>query len=49
MCGIKIPLQDFALKMQGGLMREGGRICGDTTVFLFYFREITVKREGETE
>ena len=28
MCGIKIPLHDFALKMQGGLMREGGRICG---------------------
>ena len=27
MRGIKIPLQDFALKMQGGLMREGGRIC----------------------
>ena len=26
--GIKIPLQDFVLKMQGGLMREGGRICG---------------------
>ena len=28
MRGIKIPLHDFALKMQGGLMREGGRICG---------------------
>ena len=33
MCGIKIHLQDFPLKMQGGgggggLMREGGRICG---------------------
>ena len=28
MRGIKIPLQDFVLKMQGGLMREGGRICG---------------------
>ena len=24
MRGIKIPLQDFALKMKGGLMREGG-------------------------
>ena len=24
---IKIPLQDFALKMQGGFMHEGGRIC----------------------
>ena len=28
MHGIKIPLQDFPLKMQEGLMREGGRICG---------------------
>ena len=28
MHGIKIPQQDFALKMQGGLMRKGGRICG---------------------
>ena len=28
MHGIKIPQQDFALKMPGGLMREGGRICG---------------------
>ena len=25
---IKIPPQDFPLKMQGGLTREGGRICG---------------------
>ena len=28
MRGIKIPPQDSALKMQGGLMCEGGRICG---------------------
>ena len=28
MRGMKIPLQNFALKMQGGLMHEGGRICG---------------------
>ena len=28
MHGIKIPLQDFAPKMQGGLMRKEGRICG---------------------
>ena len=28
MCGIKIPQQYFALKIQGGLMREGRRICG---------------------
>ena len=27
MCRIKIPLQDFALKMHGRLMREWGRIC----------------------
>ena len=32
---IKIPKQDFALKMQGGgggLMREGGAYLRDTTV-----------------
>ena len=28
MRGIKIPQQDVALKMPGGLMCEGGRICG---------------------
>ena len=28
LCGIKIPQQDFALKMQEGLMCEGERICG---------------------
>ena len=28
MRGITIPQYEFALKMQGGLMREGGRICG---------------------
>ena len=28
LCVIKIPQQDFALKMQGGLMCEGERICG---------------------
>ena len=28
MHGIKIPPQDFLLKLQGGLMHEGGRICG---------------------
>ena len=26
MRGIKIPQQEFALKMQGGLMREGGGV-----------------------
>ena len=28
MRGIKIPLQDFALKMQGGIMHEGGVFAG---------------------
>ena len=28
MHGIKTPQQDFALKMQGGLMRDGGHNCG---------------------
>ena len=32
MRGIKIPQQYFALKMQGGLMREGGAYLRDTTV-----------------
>ena len=27
MRGIKIPQQDFVLKMQGELMHEGGHIC----------------------
>ena len=31
---IKIPLQDFALKVQGGLMREGGRVCGTLRYYL---------------
>ena len=42
MRGIKIPHQDFALKMPGGLMCEGGGGGGggraylwDTTVFRF--------------
>ena len=28
MCRIKIPQQYFELKMPGGLMHEGGHICG---------------------
>ena len=28
MRGIKIPQYEFALKMQGGLMREGGVFAG---------------------
>ena len=38
MRGIKIPQQDFALKMPEGLMREGGHICGT----LHYLRDTTV-------
>ena len=34
MRGIKILLHDFALKMQGGLMREGGAYLQDTTVIV---------------
>ena len=37
MRGIKIPQQDFALKMPGGLMREGGRICGTLRYYLSIF------------
>ena len=32
-CAIKIRQQDFALKMQGGLMCEGGHICGTLRYF----------------
>ena len=32
MCGVKIPLQDFALKMQGGAYARGGAYLRDTTV-----------------
>ena len=32
MRGIKTPQYEFALKMQGGLMREGGAYLRDTTV-----------------
>ena len=38
MRGIKIPQYKFALKMQGGLIREGGRICGTFTVYNYYRR-----------
>ena len=34
MHGIKIPQYEFALKMQGGLMHEGGHICGTLRYFL---------------
>ena len=35
MRGIKIAQQDFELKMPGGLMREGGRICGTLRYYFF--------------
>ena len=41
MRGIKIPPQDFALKMQGGLMCEGGRAyLRDTTVHVLHSGEV---------
>ena len=33
MHGIKIPLQDFALKMRGGGYVQGGAYSRDTTVY----------------
>ena len=33
MGGVKIPLQDFALKMQGGAYARGGAYLRDTTVY----------------
>ena len=33
MRGIKIPLHDFALKMQGGAYARGGAYLRDTTVY----------------
>ena len=34
---IKIPLQDFALKMQGGAYARGGAYLRDTTVYGSFF------------
>ena len=45
MLEIKIPLQEFALKMQGGgLMHEGGAYLRDTTVMqlLYFFDQIAI-------
>ena len=39
MCGIKIPRQDFALKMQGGAYARGGAYLRDTTVIIYYLFE----------
>ena len=37
MRGIKIPQQDFGLKKQKGLMREGGAYLWDTTVLILVY------------
>ena len=44
MRGIKIPQQDFALKMPGGLMREVGRICG--TLWYIIYIGVYLKRQA---
>ena len=36
MHGIKIPPQDFVLKMQGELTREGRAYLRDTTVYTYF-------------
>ena len=36
MHGIKIPQHDFAIKMQGGHMREGGVFAGHYGILLSY-------------
>ena len=49
MRGIKIPPQDFGLKMQGGLMREGARICGTlryTSVYLCAHVVVVAQRQS---
>ena len=43
MRGIKIPKQDFALKMQGGLMRKRWAYLQDTTVYM------TLLHKGEAQ
>ena len=40
MCRIKIPPQDFAIKMQGGLMHKRERICGT----LWYYHQKLMSR-----
>ena len=43
MRGMKIPQQDFALKMPGGLMREGGVFAGH---YGRYFLSLLNKVQG---
>ena len=45
MRGIKIPLQDFCAKNAGGLMHEGGRICGTLRYKQFIPGEGTQKKK----
>ena len=40
----KIPPQEFALKMQGGLMREGGAYLRDTTIYAVPITEAKVAK-----
>ena len=42
MRGIKIPQQDFTLKMQGGLMRKGGVYLRDTMVQVYWSSKCSV-------
>ena len=44
MRGIKIPQYEFALKMQGGLIREGGRICG--TLRYYTLERLGIQERG---
>ena len=37
---LKLPMQELELKMQGGLMREGGHNCG----ILRYYSETDIMR-----
>ena len=44
MRGIKIPQQDFALKMLGGLMREGGDVFAGHYGNSFHFTNKNIER-----
>ena len=48
MRGIKIPQQYFVLKRQGGLMREGGRICWTLRYLLHILQVIKTESEGKS-
>ena len=46
MCGMKIPPQDFALKMQGGLWARGGVFAGHYGIYLEFSHLPLQKRKG---